>query len=213
MFDAYAWQKENRICIDEPYRAEGLHRVLYKCPACGKEGAMRGEGTTITCLACKKQYHMDEYGELHATDGVTEFPHIPDWFAWQRAEVRKELENDSYRLDSEVDIYMLVDTKALFRVGDGRLVHDKNGFTLTGCDGKLNYSQKPISSYCLNADFYWYELGDVIGIGNQKELYYCIPKGKDVVVAKARLATEELYKTVKAQMPERRRRTVPKTDE
>ncbi len=205
-FDAFRWQKENSICIDEPYRAEGLHRVLYKCPACGKEGTMHGEGTTISCRSCNKQYLLDEYGELHATEGVTEFSHVPDWFAWQRAEVRRELENGEYRLDSAVDIYMLVDTKALFRVGEGRLTHDTNGFSLVGCDGALKYSQRPTASYSLNADFYWYELGDVICIGNQKELYYCFPKEKDAVVAKARLATEELYKIVKQQKAERRRR-------
>lgn len=205
-FDAFRWQKENNIRIDEPYRAEGLHRVLYKCPACGKEGTMHGEGATISCQSCNKQYLLDEYGELHATEGVTEFSFVSDWFAWQRAEVKRELENGAYRLDSAVDIYMLVDTKALFRVGEGRLTHDASGFSLVGCDGALKYSQRPTASYSLNADFYWYELGDVICIGNQKELYYCFPKEKDTVVAKARLATEELYKIVKQQKAERRRR-------
>ena len=41
------------------------------------------------------------------------------------------------------------------------------------------------------------ERGDVIGIGNRDCLYYCFPKptdGKIPPVAKARLATEELYK-------------------
>jgi hypothetical protein len=68
---------------------------------------------------------------------------------------------------------------------------------LTGCDGKLNYTQKPLASYTLNADFYWYEIGDVISIGNQSELYYCFPKDQKTPVAKARLATEELYKIKK----------------
>ena len=205
-FDAFRWQKENGISINEPYRAEGLHRVLYKCPACGKEGAMHGEGTMITCQSCNKQYQLDEFGELHATEGVTEFSFVPDWFTWQRTEVRRELENGSYRLDCSVDIYMMVDTKALYRVGEGNLTHDANGFSLVGCDGSLKYSQRPTASYSLNADFYWYELGDVICIGNQKELYYCFPKSKEAIVAKTRLATEELYQIVKRQKAERRRR-------
>ena len=49
----------------------------------------------------------------------------------------------------------------------------------------------------LNADFYWYRIGDVIGIGNRDCLYYCFPKptnGKIPPVAKARLAAEEMYK-------------------
>ena len=96
-------------------------------------------------------------------------------------------------MESDVDIYMLVDTKALYHVGDGTLTHSKDGFHLVGCDGALNYHQKPLSSYTLNADYYWYEIGDVIGIGNQKALYYCFPKNRQNPVTKARLATEELY--------------------
>ena len=58
----------------------------------------------------------------------------------------------------------------------------------------MHYSQKPSESYSLYADYYWYELGDVICIGNANILYYCFPKDKRVSVAKARLAAEELYK-------------------
>ena len=69
---------------------------------------------------------------------------------------------------------------------------NENGFLLTGCDGKLRYEQKPLFSHCLNSDFYWYEIGDVIGLGNAEALYYCFPKKKSVVT-KARLAAEEIY--------------------
>ena len=48
------------------------------------------------------------------------------------------------------------------------------------------------------ADYYWYEIGDVIGIGDNEFSYFCFP-GADVSVTKARLATEELYKMKRAQ--------------
>ncbi len=196
-FDAFRWQKENGVRIDEPDRAEALNRVLYKCPACHAEGKTEGRGDTLTCHACKKIYRMDEYGAMHAKDGNTEFSHIPDWYAWQRSCVRDELLDGGYRLDCEVDIYMMVNTKCIYRVGDGRLVHTREGFHLTGCDGKLDYSQKAVATYSLYSDFYWYEIGDVICIGNKRALYYCFPKGMGDIVAKTRLATEELYKLVK----------------
>ncbi|MBQ1602899.1 MAG: hypothetical protein II079_03415, partial [Oscillospiraceae bacterium] len=53
------------------------------------------------------------------------------------------------------------------------------------------------AAYSLYADYYWYELGDIICIGDREKLFYCFPKQKDVV-AKARLATEELYRLRKA---------------
>ena len=108
--------------------------------------------------------------------------------------ISKEIEDGEYLLDVPVDIYMLVDRKALYKVGDGNLKHDTSGFTLTGCDGKLNYTQKPSATYTLNADYYWYEIGDTICIGDIRTSYYCFPKCESDVVAKTRLATEELYK-------------------
>ena len=107
------------------------------------------------------------------------------------------MQDGSYKLETDVDIAMMVDYKAIYRVGEGHLVHHENGFRLTGCDGKLEYTQPPLACYGLYADYYWYELGDVICIGNSDALYYCFPKCGDVV-AKTRMATEELYKLKKA---------------
>ena len=201
-FDGFRWQAENRVAVREPFRADGLHRVLYKCPHCGVEGRMKGKAIHLTCHACGKSYELTEYGELRATEGKTEFSHIPDWFAWQRQCVREELEKGAYRMDLPVKIaVLLTDAARLFHIGEGRLLHTENGFHLTGCDGKLDYSHKPQSSYTLNADFFWYEIGDVISIGNQKLQYYCFPQGHGAIVAKARLAAEELYKMLKKPHP------------
>ena len=192
-FDNFAWQADNNIAITEPFRADGLERILYKCAHCGAEGATEGKGTLFTCRCCGKQYELTELGQLRALEGETEFPHIPDWYAWERASVRREIEDGAYQLDTEVDIAMMVDFKAIYRVGSGRLVHDNSGFTLTGCDGKLRFHRPAKQTYSLYADYYWSEQGDVICIGDQTVQYYCFPKG-NVPVAKARLAAEELYK-------------------
>ena len=193
-FDNFRHQQENKIVVDEPFRADGLNRILYRCPHCNTEGQTVGKGITLTCQNCGKVYTLDEYGYLTAEDAA--FTHIPDWYAWQRQQVRQELENGTYHLEREVEIAMLVDTKALYLVGSGTLVHSENGFTLTGCDGKLHYEQGPLACHTLNSDYFWYEMGDVICIGNKDALYYCFPKGGDVV-AKTRLAAEELYKLKK----------------
>ena len=195
-FDNFAWQRDNKVVIDTPTRADGLERILFKCPHCGAEGKTEGKGITLTCHACGKQWEMDELGQMKALEGETEFSHIPDWFAWERSEVRKELENGTYKLDTKVKIGALVDYKAIYMIGDGQLTHGEEGFHLTGCDGKLDYTQSPVACYSLYADYYWYEIGDVIGIGNNDILYFCFPE-PDVSVAKTRMAVEELYKLKK----------------
>ena len=194
-FDNFRWQQENQIKIDEPFRADGLNRILYKCPHCNAEGKTEGKGTTLTCHSCGKVYTLTEYGFLEAENAA--FTHVPDWYAWEREQVRKELELGTYRLDTEVDIGVMVDYSAIYMVGSGRLVHDCEGFHLTGCDGALEYEQGALACYGLYADYFWYELGDMICIGNNDVLYYCFPKGCGDVVAKTRLAAEELYKLKK----------------
>ena len=195
-FDNFAWQRDNKVSIDVPFRADGLHRILYKCPCCGTENRMEGKGTGLTCHACGKQWEMDEYGQMVAQTGETEFSHIPDWYTWQRQCVREELENGTYLLDTDVDIAVQVNLEGVCMIEPGRLIHDSNGFHLTGGNGKLDYRQSATASHTLYSDYYWYEIGDVIGIGDNEFSYFCFPKA-EVSVTKARLATEELYKMKK----------------
>ena len=195
-FDNFAWQRDNQISVDVPFRADGLHRILYKCPHCGAENRMEGKGIHLTCHACEKQWTMDRFGQLSAQDGQTEYPHIPDWYRWQRECVRAELENGTYLLDTDVDIAVQVNLDGVCKIGSGHLTHSADGFRLTGADGKLDYRQSPVFSHTLYSDYYWYEIGDVIGIGDNEFSYFCFPK-ENVSVTKARLATEELYQMKK----------------
>ncbi|MBQ9112062.1 MAG: 1-acyl-sn-glycerol-3-phosphate acyltransferase [Clostridia bacterium] len=196
-FDNFRWQQENMVRIDEPFRADGLERVLYKCPHCLAEGRMTGKGERISCGECGKAWRLTEYGFMEAENGETEFAHIPDWYAWERGCVKAELDSGTYGFTVPVDIYMIVNTKGVYKVGSGELTHSEQGFHLTGCDGQLDYRQNSVSLYTLNSDFYWYRLGDVIGIGNHDALYYCFPENDRSVVPKARLATEEIYKKLR----------------
>ena len=196
-FDNFAWQRDNKIVIDEPFRADGLHRILYKCPHCGAENQMEGKGIHITCKACGEKWEMDEYGQLSAVSGETEFSHIPSWYDWERDCVRKEIEDGEYLLDTEVDIAVQVNLDGVCMIGPGRLVHNTEGFCLTSDDGQLDYSQSATASYTIYSDYYWYERGDVIGIGDTEYSYFCIVKD-NVSVTKARLAAEEIYKIAKA---------------
>ena len=197
-FDNFKTQQEKGILIKEKYRADGLHRVLYKCPHCMAEGKTVGEGTTLTCKECGTVYELTENGFMKCLNGETRINHIPSWYKWERECVWKELVENTYCLDIEVDICMLVNTKCIYRVGEGHLVHDTEGFRLTGCDGQIDYQLKPHQSYSIYSDYYWYEIGDMISIGDEKIQYYCFPKNGENVVAKTRLAAEELYKMKKA---------------
>ncbi len=195
-FDHFKWQKEQGLEIDQSFRADGLHRILYKCADCGAEGTMLGKGTGITCGSCGKHHELTVLGELKASEGETKISHIPDYYRWEREQVRQEILDGTYSLDTEVEIAMQVDYKAIYKVGHGRLIHNNTGFTLTGCDGKLHYTQPPQAGFGLYADYYWYEMADVICIGDTEVHYFCFPKNGESV-AKIRLAAEEMYKLYK----------------
>lgn len=196
-FDNFKWQQENNVIIDDPNRAEGLHRILYKCPHCLAEGKTEGIKDRLICKECGKEYVLTPNGYLEATDGETIFKHIPDWCKWERNCVKEEIIADTYSFSKDVDIYMMVDTYSIYKVGDGHLSFDKNGYNLTGCNGKLNYHQNVLATHTINVDFYWYQIGDTISIGDSKALYYCFPKDGSNVACKVRYAQEELYKILK----------------
>ncbi|MBQ0028254.1 MAG: 1-acyl-sn-glycerol-3-phosphate acyltransferase [Lachnospiraceae bacterium] len=212
-YDHFREQVEAGIIINEEFRADGLHRVLYKCPKCGTEGDMKGEGIYITCRSCGDRHVLTEKGMLESAEEDREpeavkgkrileaaeedraFEYVSDWYKWERELVRQEIEARTYTMELDVDIMMLVDTKSIYKVGSGKLVHNSDGFELTGCDGKLEFKVSSKAMYSLYADYYWYELGDMICIGDAKRQYYCFPVNQEkAIVAKARLATEELYK-------------------
>lgn len=203
-FDNFTWQKENGIEINEDFRADGLERILYRCPVCGAEGKTEGKGTGFCCHACGAKFELSPLGEMVSDTGEVKFPHIPDWYEWERECVKKELSDGTYSLECDVDILVLRDYKAVYSIGSGHLSHGSEGFRLVSDDKTLDYSQKPSACYGLYADYFWYELGDIICIGNNDMLYYCFPKKEaGVPVAKTRLATEELYKMTR---PERRKK-------
>ena len=106
-YDDYKYQKENGILITEPYRAEGLNKILYQCPNCKTEHKMSSEGAELFCTECGKRWHLCEDGSLKALEGETEFSHIPDWFEWERSEVRAEIERGEYTFEDDVEVYSL----------------------------------------------------------------------------------------------------------
>jgi hypothetical protein len=164
---------------------------------------MLGKGTRLHCGNCGTGWELDEYGYLRQNDGTEapadhsfDFTHIPDWYRWERACVRKEIADGTYRMELPVKILALVNTDAAYEIGTGTLLHTPEGFHLTGCGGALDYRQPAAASYSLYADYFWYEIGDMVCIGNTDIQYYCfpqMPEGESAIVAKARLAAEEIF--------------------
>ncbi len=198
-FDNFKEQQENNIVIDEPFRADYLNRALYKCPHCLTEGRMVGKGIELVCEECGNTYELTENGYLANRIGETKFNHIPDWYRWQRNCVKKEIENGEYSKDVNGVVYATIDHKCVYRLGNGSLHHDINGFELRDDQGNIVHTQKSLACYSLYSDFFWYEVGDIVSLGTPEIRYYIVPEEKDVV-AKFRIATEEMFKHLRKKM-------------
>ena len=197
-YDDFRWQKERGIRTPYKGRAEGLHRVLYQCPACRTEYRMASEGAALFCRACGKRWTMSELGELNAECGETEFPHIPDWYEWQRENVHREVEAGTYSSgELSVHVDSLPNAKKFIRLGEGKMIHDMNGFRVWGTDkdGDPFEMIKPVLSlYSCHIEYnYLGKYGDCVDLNTLEDTWYTYPHGEDFSVTKMALATEELY--------------------
>lgn len=196
-YDDYRYQKETGLLITEDYRAEGLHKVLYQCPHCMTESKMSSKGTEIFCEECGKRWNLNEDGTLTALEGETEFSHVPDWFEWEREQVRKQVQEGTYSFEDDVEIYSLPRCWRFLNLGKGKLTHDPvNGFVLDGFyNGEEYHIQRtPLENNSLHIeyDYCYIKPFDCIDISTETDSFYCYPT-KENVVTKLAFATEEIY--------------------
>ena len=199
-YDDYLWQKEKGIRVTYRGRAEGLEKVLYQCPHCLKEYKMRSEGSVLRCTSCGREWNYTEFGELEAADGNTEFSHIPDWYEWERENVRREVAGGTYSSgELPVKVDTLPNAKKFIRLGEGTMVHDMNGFTVRGrdADGDAFEMIKNVPSlYSCHIEYeYLGKYGDCVDLNTLDDTWYIYPDPEkcDFSVTKMALATEELY--------------------
>ncbi len=196
-YDEYQYQKEKGILITEPYRAEGLHKILYQCPHCGAESKMASKGTELFCTACEKRWTLNEDGSLSALEGETEFSHIPDWFLWEREQVEKQIDEGCYSFEDEVEVYGFPRCWRFLPMGKGKLTHRPGeGFTLTGhYRGKDYRIERPSllqNSLHIEYDYCYIKPYDCLDISTEQDSFYCYPT-KQNVITKLAFATEILY--------------------
>lgn len=198
-YDEYRFQRDTKRKIAFKQRAEGLHRVLYQCPHCMTEHQMDSLGTKLWCNHCHTTYEMDEYGVLKNTNGNTIFSHIPDWYEFERQFVKNQILKGEYRFEDDVAVDSLPNSDGYVRLGIGHLIHDQNGFKLTGnFDGEEFLLEKePLSMYSAHIEYdYLGKFGDCVDLSTLNDTYYLYPQNRKNVVTKIHFATEEIFKIV-----------------
>ena len=208
VYDDYAWQKERGIRITYKNRAKGLEKILYQCPHCRTEYRMKGEGTTLSCLSCGAEWEMTEFSDLQrkmegnkvdVASGFQpcDFTHIPDWYEWERENVRREVEAGTYAFSCSAHVDALPNSKGYIHLGKARFSHDMQGFHLSGNYQGEDY-QVEISApdrYSVHIEYeYLGKYGDCVDLNTLRDTLYVYPEDCLFSVTKISLATEELYK-------------------
>lgn len=203
-YDEFKYQLDNKIVIDHPERTKGLHKVLYQCDSCLTEFKMYSEKTEIWCDHCGKKHYQDKLGRLNALNGDTKFSHVPDWYNFQREQTKKEILNDTYYFEDEVYVESLPNSKRFIPLGDGKLIHTKEGFKLMTYDEKnpLTLVRETSSLFSVHIEYDYHlrtdkVLADAVVLSTLDDTYYIYPKTKRDQVTKIRFAAEEAYKLYK----------------
>ena len=173
--DDFKWQLENKVKIDHPKRAEGLHSLLYKCASCKTEGKMYSKGTKLWCEACGKRWEMTEY--------------------WERACIREEVEKGTYYFEDTVRVETLPSWTKFYKQGEGKFIQ-----TMTETRLECNYYGEPftLTRSALNLDsmhieYDYHGHGDCIDISMPEDSFWCYTTKRDVIT-KIAFATEEIHK-------------------
>lgn len=201
VYDDFKYQFDNKIKIDFPQRARGLHSILYQCCECGKAHEMYSSGTTLECRHCGKKWEMTEYGQLKAHDGNTRFTHIPDWFKWERENVRREVESGDYYFEDEIEVHTLPKNK-YYAQSKGRFRQDMTGthFWCNAYGKPFEMHLAPNELESVHIEFNYRDrkkkepFGDCLDISNLDDSFWIHPVNKRDVIMKISFATEELYR-------------------
>ena len=206
-YDEYKYLLENNLQITEPYRAEGLQKILYKCPVCKNEHSMQTSKTTLTCSACGASWTMQTNGKLQNTTNnklPNKFEHVPSWYEWQREMVKQEILEGKYSFEDDVHNYSLPHPKKFIDLGQAHVTHNYNdGFKIVGnYNGQAYEIQKsPLEMYSLHVEYDCVFLNkrDLFSLSTFNDTFYMEPTQKNVLT-KLSIATEEIYKLHKEKL-------------
>ena len=198
VYDDYAYIRDNKLSMQCDKRAQNIHKILYQCPVCNTEFSTDSKDSRIWCSHCGASWEMDNYGQLHRENGPDVFTHVPDWYRWERENVRREVEEGRYRFEDMARLERMENGHIGFKtIGTVTLTHDKNGFTMHGDfgDGQtFDFNRTVASMRSVHIEYDFKGRGDALDLCTLEDTYFVFPLTARNVLTKIHFATEELHK-------------------
>lgn len=126
-YNEHIYHIESGIRFRGKKYAEGLERLLYRCPKCGAEFKITAKGDVLTCSNCGNAVRYPDTGGLvpMAADSICP-ERIDLWYDDERAEVAKEVANEDFSILKPVNLFLENENKNGYRfVTKGNLLLDK----------------------------------------------------------------------------------------
>lgn len=106
-FNEHKYQIESGVTFKGKRLAEGLERILYRCPKCGAEYQNVTTGDVIECKACGNKVKYSNSGKLIPMDESSVCPERVDlWYDMERKIVKEKVANDDFSLTHPVALFI-----------------------------------------------------------------------------------------------------------
>lgn len=179
--------------------ATGLEQLLYHCPCCDQERAMRSERNELFCTACGNRIHVEEDYRLTPAAGSTlPYRNIDDWVKTQRRIVRNEAEMPDFCIEYDCRAYYVNSHSwnllhQFVACGEGHLRIDATGVFYCGSyqgeNVELFFSAADTPSFIVLPDGYNY-------LSNRGKNYCFEPLTDDVNLYRNCFAVEAIHNRI-----------------
>ncbi len=106
-FNEHVYQIENDVKFSGKRYAEGLERILYKCPKCGQDFTISSKGNRLTCANCNNVIEYTNRGKLVPIGENSVCPERIDlWYDIERESVKEIVANPDFSLTEEVALFI-----------------------------------------------------------------------------------------------------------
>ncbi|MCR4620967.1 MAG: 1-acyl-sn-glycerol-3-phosphate acyltransferase [Clostridiales bacterium] len=139
-FNDWDWQEREKVPFKRIRLVKNLTRVLYKCPACLREGELRESRYEITCPACGFSCRRDDFGFFYGSDACPR--RMDEWTDMEIASAREEISRQDFMLKEEMACASFVESGKAKpqQLGSGTLVLTRGGLEFRGEGGSVSIS-------------------------------------------------------------------------
>ena len=196
-YNDFEYNKTARCAyVGKKPNADGITKILYKCPDCGEEHSLRVDFDSVVCDKCGFRVRINEYYDLVPVSGRNCPADIDAWYKWQRRCVAEEIGSDDFELSLEGSICTLKLDKLRKAPDDrrvlsvGRATINNRGFAFHGeLDGEeVNFDFDAKSIYSLTCSTRGY-----LEFYHNNDYFMLIPDNNDKALIKWTLASEEIH--------------------